>query len=428
MNNISIDLLYEKYGYLTNIIPKVSNKYYKQIYKDIENDFYKAKELSPDIIMVLAHMGDEFLHHTTLFQDKWNKIFSDLGAHIILGDHSHAVQPIQYIGNTLVINSPGNFANSYIKKDGDSTAIIRIYINSQSKKVICASAIPMFTKELRPKFFSAIPIYDLIYNNLISLSAKEWKRIKEIQTMSTKVLVGKEFGIDETKNEYFFINNSYYDLPNFSKDFCNKLYKYSANKIYKYIKNSSSITFIGDSITEGTRNGYHPWYEPMINCFKNKKIKNISKGSYTTKLILNKFKNDIINSLTDLYIIALGTNDIRYRDPSICSMNREEYIYQINNIVNLIKNHKSKIILIAPWFSLPDDYVSKLKHFDKKKMMKEYSLKLQDYAKKNNYVFIDPNDYLERTVLVNKDLYMVDPIHPNNPIGIQLYCESLFIN
>ena len=145
-------------------------------------------------------------------------------------------------------------------------------------------------------------------------------------------------------------------------------------------------------------------------------------------MILNKFKNDIINSLTDLYIIALGTNDIRYRDPSICSMNREEYIYQINNIANLIKNHKSKIILIAPWFSLPDDYVSILKHFDKKKMMKEYSLKLQDYAEKNNYVFIDPNDYLERTVLVNKDLYMVDPIHPNNPIGIQLYCESLFIN
>ena len=49
----------------------------------------------------------------------------------------------------------------------------------------------MYTKELRPKFFSTIPIYDLINNISISLSAKEWKRVEEIQLMSTKVLVGK---------------------------------------------------------------------------------------------------------------------------------------------------------------------------------------------------------------------------------------------
>ena len=51
----------------------------------------------------------------------------------------------------------------------------------------------------------------------------------------------------------------------------------------------------------------------MINAFI-KKIKNISKGSYTTKLVFKKFKNKIIDSLTDLYLIAIGTNDIRYRD------------------------------------------------------------------------------------------------------------------
>ena len=428
MNNYPTDFIYKKYKYLTNIIPTKKNKYYKQIYKDVRNDFNKAKALSPDIIMVLVHMGDEFLHHTTLFQDKWNKIFSDLGADIILGDHSHAVQPIQYMGKTLIINSPGNFVNSYIKKDGDSTAIIRIYINNKTKKIIASSAIPMYTKELRHKFFSAIPIYDLINNSSISLSAKERKRVEEIQLMSTKVLVGKEFGINEVKREYFFINNSYFDLPNFSKNFCNKLNKYSEHEIYKYIKNSNSITFIGDSITEGTKNGYHPWYEPMINCFHNKKIKNISKGSYTTKLLFQKFKNKIIDSLTDLYIIALGTNDIRYRDSSICAMNPNEYIYQIDKIVKLTKNHKSKVIFIAPWFSMPNDYISKLNHKDKKNLMKEYSLKLKDYAEKNSYLFIEPNDYLKKIVLKNKKIYMVDHIHPNFPIGIELYCESVFMN
>ena len=99
--------------------------------------------------------------------------------------------------------------------------------------------------------------------------------------------------------------------------------------IYKYIKSSNRITFIGDSITEGTKNGKHPWYEPMINCFKNKEIINISKGSYTTKLIIKMFKDELSESNSDLYIIALGTNDIRYRDPSICAMNENDFVIQM---------------------------------------------------------------------------------------------------
>ena len=212
VNNIKAQKLYEKYNFLTNIIPYKTNKYYNKIYEGIKNDFIRAKKASPDIIIVLAHMGEQFLHHTVEFQEKWNKIFSDLGADIILGDHSHTIQPLEYIGNTLIINSPGNFANSYIKMDGDSTAIIDIYINKKSKKVIGASAIPMYTKELNANLFSAIPIYDLINNKLIELNETERIRVEEIQLMSTKVLVGKEIGIKDIKKNYFFINNSYYDF------------------------------------------------------------------------------------------------------------------------------------------------------------------------------------------------------------------------
>ena len=46
----------------------------------------------------------------------------------------------------------------------------------------------------------------------------------------------------------------------------------------------------------------------------------------------------------------------------------------------------------------------------------------------NSYLFIDPNDYLEKIVLKNKKIYMVDHIHPNFPIGIELYCKSVFMN
>ena len=66
--------------------------------------------------------------------------------------------------------------------------------------------------------------------------------------------------------------------------------KYKNKKLFKLINDSYSITFIGDSITEGTKNNYHPWYEPLIYYFDNKKIINISKGSYTTSLIIKDFK------------------------------------------------------------------------------------------------------------------------------------------
>lgn len=59
------------------------------------------KKESPDIIIVLAYMGEQFLHHTVEFQEKWNKIFSDLGADIILGENSNTIQPLEYIGKTL---------------------------------------------------------------------------------------------------------------------------------------------------------------------------------------------------------------------------------------------------------------------------------------------------------------------------------------
>ena len=105
MNYYKIDTLYEKYNYLTRIIPKKKKtKYYNEIYEEIKNDFIKVKKSCPDIIMVLAHMGTQFLHHTNELQDEWNKIFTDLGADIILGDHSHSLQPLQYIGNTFIVN------------------------------------------------------------------------------------------------------------------------------------------------------------------------------------------------------------------------------------------------------------------------------------------------------------------------------------
>lgn len=63
-------------------------------------------------------------------------------------------------------------------------------------------------------------------------------------------------------------------------------------------------------------------------------------------------------------------------------MDLEEYINQLNKIVNLAKNGNSKFIFIAPWFSTRDDKISRLNLINEKKRMKKYSLELKKYIKK----------------------------------------------
>ena len=147
---------------ITNLIPLSSNKYYKQLYNIIEEDFKKIKKENIDYIIVLAHMGTQFNLRTNNFQTKWNQIFSDLGANIILGDHAHVVEPLEILGNTFIVNCPGNFVNSYIKKNGDATSIIDLYFNKKSKKFIGSSIVPMYTQEYKPKYFRAVPIYKIL--------------------------------------------------------------------------------------------------------------------------------------------------------------------------------------------------------------------------------------------------------------------------
>jgi len=149
INNENIEKLYEKCPYITSFIPYSNNKHYNKILRDIKEDFKKAKNSKPDFIIVLAHMGKDFSGSTNFFQKKWNKIFSELGADIILGDHSHHVQPLEYLGKTFIVNSPGNFENSFNKLNGDATSIINLYFNKNTKKFIGSSIIPMFTQEYK---------------------------------------------------------------------------------------------------------------------------------------------------------------------------------------------------------------------------------------------------------------------------------------
>ena len=79
----------------------------EQVKKDIERLRNKV-----DLLMVAMHWGEEYTHEPIQEQKEIAKYLSSLGVDIIIGSHPHVIQPIDFIGKTMVIYSLGNFIAS----------------------------------------------------------------------------------------------------------------------------------------------------------------------------------------------------------------------------------------------------------------------------------------------------------------------------
>ena len=173
---------------------------------------------------------------------------------------------------------------------------------------------------------------------------------------------------------------------------------------------NNNICFIGDSITNGYKNGYKPWYIPLMNNF-DKNIINISKESYTSHDIINEFSNKIIESNCDLSIINIGTNDIRY--------NKESVKNYINNIKKIVELTQGEDIVLAPWQTTENDYNISSNDNEKRLL---YNIYNDELKKLNNAYYVDPNPYIKKVINHNNEEdYLIDGVHPNSDEGIKLY-------
>jgi poly-gamma-glutamate capsule biosynthesis protein CapA/YwtB (metallophosphatase superfamily) len=94
----------------------------------IVKDLKRAKELSPDIIIVFTHWGSEYQSLPSLWQKQVTKICFKYGAQIVIGAHPHVIQPMEWNKkeNQLVAYSLGNFISGQRKRYTDGGAMIRI--------------------------------------------------------------------------------------------------------------------------------------------------------------------------------------------------------------------------------------------------------------------------------------------------------------
>ncbi len=58
------------------------------------------------------HWGVEYTHTPTDSQRELAKFLADKDVDIVIGTHPHVIQPVEFIGNTLVFYSLGNFISA----------------------------------------------------------------------------------------------------------------------------------------------------------------------------------------------------------------------------------------------------------------------------------------------------------------------------
>ena len=89
--------------------------YLVNVYSDelVKDDINKIKD-KVDVVIVAMHWGDEYTNTPTNSQREIAQHLSELGVDLVIGTHPHVVQPIEYVGETLVIYSLGNFISNQL--------------------------------------------------------------------------------------------------------------------------------------------------------------------------------------------------------------------------------------------------------------------------------------------------------------------------
>lgn len=127
-NGIKFSFLAYTYG--TNGIEPPNS--YSVAYFDeeaIRKDVAAAKEVS-DVVIVSAHWGEENINEPTEFQTHYAQLFADLGVDVVIGEHPHVIQPVEWVqgisGNqTLVVYSLGNFLSGMLDVNNVLSGMIK---------------------------------------------------------------------------------------------------------------------------------------------------------------------------------------------------------------------------------------------------------------------------------------------------------------
>lgn len=114
VNGITFAFLAYTYGTNGIVVPQ-DRKYIIDVYDEelIRKDMAKYRD-KVDFMIVSLHFGLEYSHTPQPRHKQMATFIAEQGADIIIGHHPHVIQPIDFIGDTLVVYSLGNFVSAQI--------------------------------------------------------------------------------------------------------------------------------------------------------------------------------------------------------------------------------------------------------------------------------------------------------------------------
>lgn len=156
INGIKIAILAYTYGLNGNYIANNERFLVNVIDTTLmKQDILNARNKNTDVILVYFHFGNEYQRKPNSFQKEIVKRAIDYGADLIIGSHTHAIQPIEYfnsnnnrIGNGLIAYSLGNFISNQRWRYSDAGVILNLTITKN-----------IFTQEIRLTNTSIVPTW-----------------------------------------------------------------------------------------------------------------------------------------------------------------------------------------------------------------------------------------------------------------------------
>lgn len=130
-NDITYTMLNYTYGtngiaipegkdYLVNVWPMDYNADYGEGYEafkeTVREDVERVRD-KVDVLIVAMHWGVEYTHTPTKYQKDAAEFLASLGVDIVIGTHPHVVQPVEWIDDTIVFYSLGNFISAQEQSD-----------------------------------------------------------------------------------------------------------------------------------------------------------------------------------------------------------------------------------------------------------------------------------------------------------------------
>lgn len=173
---------------------------------DFKADVDAARAAGAEVVVAVAHWGDEYHREPDSDQQYWAKKLVAAGVDLIIGGHPHMVQPAEYITATdangvshtaLCVYSIGNFLTQHRSQYTDSGIVFEFTLAEQADGTIAVTApgyVPVYVWTFKNAAgaddYRVLPTGVYMNNRPDGMSDEQYNRMRETWNETTSLMGG----------------------------------------------------------------------------------------------------------------------------------------------------------------------------------------------------------------------------------------------